>query len=74
MASADNRLSRVQRLACLRITGTMRTTPTSAMEALTCLPPVELLDQSEVRLAAHRLWSLESWSYLHPPVKDIVAY
>ena len=33
---------------------------TSAMEALTCLPPLELLDQSEARLAALRLCSLGS--------------
>ena len=37
--SAKKRLSRVQRLACLAMTGVMRTTPTSAMEAFTCLPP-----------------------------------
>ena len=38
-ASAKNRLSGVQRLACLRLTGVMRTTPTSAMKAFTSLPP-----------------------------------
>jgi hypothetical protein len=36
------------------------------MEALTCLPPLELLVQSEARLALHRLWRLECWSYHHP--------
>ena len=40
--------------------------PISAMEALACVPPLELLDQSEARLAVLRLWSLGSWSYLHP--------
>jgi hypothetical protein len=33
----------------------MGTTPTRAMEALTCLPPLELEVQSEARLAAHHL-------------------
>jgi len=28
-------------------------------------PPLELVAQSEARSAVHRLWSLESWSYLH---------
>ena len=37
------KLCRVQRLACLRITGVMCTTPTNAVEALICLPPLELV-------------------------------
>jgi hypothetical protein len=65
-ASAKKRLSRIQRRACLGITEAMRTTPTGAMEVITCLPPLEFLVQSEERLDAHRLWSLGSWSYLHP--------
>ena len=66
MASAKRKLSRVQRLACLGITGAMRTTATNAVEALICLPPLDLVVQSEARSAAHRLWSLGCWSYLHP--------
>jgi len=65
-ASAKRKLSKVQRLACLGITGAMRTTPTSAVEALICLPPLDLVVQSEARSAAHHLWSLGCWSYLHP--------
>jgi hypothetical protein len=65
-ASAKKRLSRIQRLACLGITGAMRTTPKSALEVLTCLPPLDLVVQGEARSAAHRLWSLWCWSYLHP--------
>lgn len=37
--------------------GAMRTTATRAMEALTCLPPLELVMQGEARLTAHRLES-----------------
>ena len=65
-ASAKKKLSRVQRLACLGITEAMRTTPTNAVEAFICLPSLELVVQSEARSAAHCLWSLGSWSYLHP--------
>ena len=65
-ASAKKKLSRIQRLACLRITGAMRTTPTNAVEALICLPPLELVVLSEARTAVHCLWSLGRWSYLHP--------
>ena len=49
----------------LRDNGSDEHYPTSAMEALTCLPQMELLYQSEPKLAALRLWSLGSW-YLHP--------
>jgi len=65
-ASAKRKLSRVQRLACLGIREAMRTTPTNAVEALICLPPLDLVVQSEARSAAHQFWSLGCWSYLHP--------
>jgi len=65
-ASAKRELSRVQRFACLGITGAMHTAPTNAVEAFICLHPLELVVQSEARSAVHRLWSLGFWSYLHP--------
>jgi hypothetical protein len=65
-ARVKQQLSRIQWLACLGITGALRTTPTSAVEALIGLPPLDLVVQSEARASAHRLWSLGSWSYLHP--------
>ena len=65
-ASAKWKLSRIQRLACLGVTGAMHTTPTNAVEAFICLPSLELVVQSEVRSAALQLWSLGCWSYLHP--------
>jgi len=46
--------------------GAICTTPTGAMETLTGLPPLDLVIQGEARSAAHRFWSLECWSYLHP--------
>ena len=66
MASAKKRLSRIQRLARLGITGPICTTPTGAMEAFTGHLPLDLVIQSEARSAAHRSWSLVCWSYLHP--------
>jgi hypothetical protein len=66
MASAKKKLSKIQRLACLGITGAMRTTPANAVEAIICLPPLDLVVQTEERSAAHWLWSLGGWSYLHP--------
>ena len=72
-ASAKKKLSKIQRLAYLGITGAMHTTPTNAVEALICLPPLELVVQSEARSTANRLWSLGCWSYLHP-TEDTVAF
>jgi hypothetical protein len=66
MARAKQLLSSAQGLACLGITGAMCTTPTNVMEALVGLPPLDLLVLGEARASAHRLWSLGSWSYLHP--------
>jgi hypothetical protein len=64
--TATRKLSEVQRLACLGITGAIRTTPTGATEALDGLPPLDLVIQGVVRSAAHCLWSSRCWSYLHP--------
>ena len=65
-ASAKKKLSKVQRLACLGITVAIRMTPTGVMEVLIGLLLLELVVQGEARSAAHRLWSLGWWSYLHP--------
>jgi len=65
-ASTKKRLSKVQRLACLGITGVIRTTPTGAMEAFTGLLLLDLVIRGEARSAAHCLWSVGCWSYLHP--------
>jgi len=42
-ATAKKKLSKVQRLASLGITGAIRTTPTGAMEVLVGLPPLDLV-------------------------------
>jgi len=65
-ASAQRKLSRIQRLVCLGITGATRINPTNAVEARICFPPLDFVVQSESRSAVHRLWSLGCWSYLHP--------
>ena len=65
MASTKNKLSKVQRLACLGTIGAFRTTPIGTMEVLVGLPPLDLVIQGEARLAAHCLWSLGCWSNLH---------
>jgi hypothetical protein len=52
MASTMKTLNTVQRLSFLGITGTMHTTPTTAMEDLICFPPLGLVVQSVARSAA----------------------
>jgi hypothetical protein len=62
-ASAKKKLSRDQRLR-LGITKAMCTASTNAVEAL--IYPPKLVVHSKARSAVHCLWSLGSWSYLHP--------
>lgn len=55
------KLDKLQRLACVAITGAFRTTPTRAMEALIDLPPLHISIQAEAMRAAHRLYQGELW-------------
>jgi len=63
---AKKKLSRIRRLASLGITGAMNTTPANTVKALICLRPMDLVVKNEEKSVAHRLWSLEGRSYLHP--------
>jgi hypothetical protein len=54
-ASTKKKLSKVQRLACLGITGAIRTTSPAAVEALVGLHRLDLVIQGEARSAAHRI-------------------
>jgi hypothetical protein len=46
-------------MACLAITGAMKSTPTAAMEVLLNLTPLQLLIMVEARMALYRLHILE---------------
>jgi hypothetical protein len=48
-------LSHLLRMTCLGITGGMRSTPTSALEVMLMLPPLQLVIKQEVRQAGDRL-------------------
>jgi hypothetical protein len=52
-------LGRIQRMACLAITGAMKTTPTAAMELLLYLTSFDLLIMAEARMALYRLHILK---------------
>ena len=53
-------LNHIQRLACLGITGAMRSAPTAALEVLLCLPPLHLVVEAEAAAAAYRL-TINGW-------------
>jgi hypothetical protein len=57
--STKNQLGRIQRMACLAITGAMKSTPTAAMEVLLNLPLLDILIMAEARMALYRLHMLE---------------
>lgn len=59
-----NELGKVQRLACLCITGAMTTTPTAALEVILGLPPLHLRVRMEALRGGYRLYTN---SELHPP-------
>jgi hypothetical protein len=54
-------LSKLQRMACLGITGVMRTAPTAAMEVLLGLPPLHLYVEVEAKIRYYRLHCNEQW-------------
>ena len=47
--TTKNQLGRIQRMACLTITGAMKSTPTAAIEMLLNLTPLDLLIMAEAR-------------------------
>jgi ribonuclease HI len=53
--TVNRKIGSLQRLACLCVTGSMRSTPTSALEALLSLPPLSIFIEKESRQAAYRL-------------------
>ena len=53
--SVNRKIGSLQRLACMCVTGSMRSTPTSALEALLMLPPLSIFIEKESRQAAYRL-------------------
>ena len=59
--TAINKLQRIQRQACLAITGCMKTTPTAALEVMLDLPPLHLYVKEEAAMTALRLKTLALW-------------
>ena len=58
---AKTMLGRLQRLACLAITGAIRTTPTAAMEILLGLPSLDVHIKNIAMNSCYRMGSTGSW-------------
>lgn len=69
-----NRLTSVQRIAAISITGAMRTTPTDSLEAHANLLPISLLLQKLCHRAATRLATLPQSHPLHSRIKWIARH
>jgi hypothetical protein len=59
--TSQAKLSKLQRLACLGITGAMRTAPTAAIEVLLGLRPLHLKIEAEARAGIYILSCTEQW-------------
>ncbi|XP_050427717.1 uncharacterized protein LOC126837807 [Adelges cooleyi] len=62
LVTARKELSSIQRMACLAITGAMRTAPTVALEALLGLPPLHLEIKAHAKGTALRLHNSGDWT------------
>jgi len=71
-------------MACLAITGAMKSTPTAAMEVHLNLTPIDLLTMAEARMAIYRLQILKQpavpksaagllsiWKNVRDPILDM---
>lgn len=66
VGTASKRLDKLQRLACLCITGAKRSTATRAMEALLSLPPLDLFIKSTAFNAARNMQCNGWWNTAEP--------
>src|SRR6202012_4734275 len=60
----DKKLTQVQRLACLSVTGAMTSTPTAALEILLSLSPISLFIKQQAKLIVTRLYRAGHWMAL----------
>ena len=61
LKTVNNQFEHIQRLACLYITGAMRTTPTAALEIIVGLSPLPVYIRQEAMMACYRLLLNAQW-------------
>jgi hypothetical protein len=59
--TAVEKLAKLQRMACLGITGAMRTTPTTSMEMILGIPPLDFYLKGEAMKGTMRLKQSGKW-------------
>ena len=59
----QSKLNHLQRMACLGITGAVRTTPTAAMEVMLNLPPLHILLEKYARSTTYKLFVSKYYSH-----------
>lgn len=69
LSTCRNSLSKIQRIACMAITGAFRTTPTAAIEVLLDLPPLHIAIQTEARKSLNRMKMNGLWNDSAPRTK-----
>jgi len=62
-STVDEHLEHVQRIACLYITGAVKTTPNSALEVITGLTPFSICLKQEAMTACFRLSVNKQWKH-----------
>ena len=63
LKTAGRKLEHVQRLACLHITGAIRTTPTNTLEIIVGLEPLTIFIKQEAMLACYRMKVNSQWAH-----------
>jgi hypothetical protein len=61
LKTSQAELSKLQKMACLGITGGIRTAPTAAMEVLLGLPPLYLQVEAEAKVGNYILRCNDKW-------------
>ena len=69
-----DRLGKIQRLACLLVTGAMNTTPTAALECILNFPPLNIYVQGVALATYHRLRYCGLWGKHYTTHCEIVKY
>jgi len=77
VGSAKKELNEIQRLVCICVTGAMKSTATTAIEALINLPPVQAELQAKAfatadRLSQNGLWT-PNFTSGHGKIKDVIT-
>lgn len=62
LSTVQTQISHLQRMACLSMTGVMKSTPTAGLEAILGLTPLHIKVEEQARFAALRLHVEDSWN------------